>query len=195
MVIYYFFNLKVVNNMIMSRFWVWLSHPYNVIAIFELCLSPLCFIFVIQILVHQLHLQGCFLIVCVLLVVTFHEILSPPFCCVSFWCKFLFLFYCWMKFLNLVFVACHSKDGVHGWLEFELFSYKKIKPQLSYSNHFKFNSFDLCSFFILLGPIPLLMIIVILFYFSKPNLSSNYLQLDPHCHVFIMFQKIQAFLF
>ncbi len=65
MVIYYLFNLKVVNKMAMSRFWVWLSHPYNVIAIFELCLSPLCFIFVIQVLVHQLHLQGCFLVVCI----------------------------------------------------------------------------------------------------------------------------------
>jgi hypothetical protein len=92
-------------------------------------------------------------------------------------------------------VVCHSKDGVHGWLEFELVGYKKMKPQLSFFNDVKFNSFDLCSFFILLGPIPLLMIIVILFYFSKPNLSSNYLQLDPHCHIFLMFQKIQALIF
>jgi hypothetical protein len=44
----------------------------------------------------------------------------------------------------------------------------------------------------LLGPIPLLMVIVILFYFSKPNLSFNYFQLDLHCHIFLMFQKIQA---
>lgn len=63
----------------MSRFWVWLSHPYNIITIFELHLSPLCFIFVIRVLVHRLHLQGCFSIVRVLLVVAFHEILSPRF--------------------------------------------------------------------------------------------------------------------
>jgi len=70
--------------------------------------------------------------------------------------------------------------------------YKEMKPQLSSFNDFKFNSFDLCSSFILLGPIPLLMVIVILFYFSKPNLSFNYFQLDLHCHIFLMFQKIQA---
>jgi hypothetical protein len=114
---------------------------------------------------------------------------------VSFWCNFLFFFYCWMKFFNLVFVVCHSKDGVHGWLEFELVGYKEMKPQLFSSNDLKFNnSFDLCSSFILLDPIPPLTIIVILFYFSEPNLSSNYVRLDPCCHIFLMFQKIQALL-
>jgi hypothetical protein len=28
----------------------------------------------------------------------------------------------------------------------------------------------------------------------KPNFSSNYLWLDPHCHIFLVFQKLQAFL-
>lgn len=82
-----------------------------------------------------------------------------------------------------------------GWLEFELVGYKEMKPQLSSSNDFKFNFF-LSLFFQknLLGPILLLMIIVILFYFSKPNLSSNYVWLDLHCHIFLMFQKTQALL-
>lgn len=144
-------------------------------------------------------------------------------CASSLLSKFLFIGYtfkgvfrmfvcCWlplsMKCLPHLFVATSFSSSIVGWNSLTWFMWFVIQKMvgvwigwlqgdettMSSSNDFKFNSFDHCSSFILLGPILLLMSIGILFYSLKPNLYSNYLWLDLHCHIFLMFQKLQALL-
>jgi hypothetical protein len=118
-VIYCLFNLRVVSNIPMLRFWVWVSHLCNGAIIVQKHLLLLCSNFVVQVLVRWLQLQVIFFII--------HEFLSPPSLFMFFFCNILFLLYYWTESPNLVFELCSANDGMCGRLELKFISCKEMK--------------------------------------------------------------------